>query len=137
MKGRIVIVHSLAHARAALAAAAGLAVPVVLRSAPGAAAYLGAALFREIVEQAAADHPDAVFQGVLDCGADPGHALNALRHGIPALRIEAEPEVRRRIADIAEQMGADLDDDDGPSLDLLDAADPEAACRDWLAGAGK
>ena len=39
---RIVIVHGIAHARAAAAASAALGVPVRIRSAPGAAAYAGA-----------------------------------------------------------------------------------------------
>ena len=132
MRGPIVIVHGLDDARAALAAAAELGVAVILRSAPGAAAYLGAATFREMVAEAARAHPGVAVTAVLDCADDPGLALNALREGVKAVRVAVAPAVEARIADIAAQVGAVLDDDDGPALDLLYADDPCAACRAWL-----
>lgn len=135
MTGHAVIVHSLDHARAALAAADGLGAAVTLRSAPGAAAYLGASVFRDMMAEAALAFPDVPHTAVLDCGNDPGLALNALRHGIKALRLDAPWDVRRRVADIAAQTGAVLDEDLGPTLDLLAVANPEAACHAWLATA--
>jgi hypothetical protein len=134
MTGHAIIIHSPDHARAALAASVALGVPVCLRSPPSAAAYLGAAVFREMIAAAAADYPDATFTAVLDCGEDPGFALNALRHGIKVVRIRCPAEVRARIADIASQTGASLDDCEGPALDLLDQADAPETCRAWLAG---
>lgn len=133
MTGRAIIVHSLDHARAALAASIELGVPVCLRSPPHAAAYLGAAVFREMIAAATADYPEAKVTAVLDCGEAPGLALNALRHGVKVVRIRCAAEVRDRIADIAGQMEASLDEDDGPALDLLDLADPREKCRIWLA----
>jgi len=133
--GRPVIVHSLDHARAALAAADGLGAAVMLRSAPGAAAYLGASVFRDMMAEAALAFPDVSYTAVLDCGNDPGLALNALRHGIKALRLDAPADVRRRVADIAAQTGAVLDEDLGLTLDLFTVANPEAACHAWLAPA--
>ncbi len=132
MTGRPIIVHSLDHARAALAAADGLGAAVTLRSAPGAAAYLGASVFRDMVAEAARGFPDVPVTAVLDCGNDPGRALNALRQGIKALRLDASADVRRRVAEIAAQTGAGLDEDPSPALDLLAVADPQAACRAWL-----
>lgn len=121
-----IIVHSQSHVHAALAAAEALGISVRLASAPGAAAYLGAPLFREMTDGA----PDAV----LDCGPDPGLALNALRNGIKAIRLDAPNDVRARVADIAGQMGAELLElPSGPVLDLLDVDDPALACREWLA----
>ena len=52
MNERPIIVHSLEDAEAALAAAADLGVPVTLRSAPGAARYLGATVFRDMISEA-------------------------------------------------------------------------------------
>jgi hypothetical protein len=129
-----IVVHDLDQARAALAAAAALGRPVILRSAPDAAAYLGAGAFRAIVAAAQAAVPQAAVTAVLDCGDAPGLALGALRIGIPAVRLRAAPGVLARVADIAAQYGARLDSDDRPALDLKDAADPEAACRRWLGG---
>lgn len=134
MSGRPIIVHHLGHAVAALGAAKALGVPVSLRSAPGAAAYLGAAVFRDMIAAAMIEVPGVEARAVLDCGDAPGHALNALRQGVAAVRLDAPPDVRARVGDIARQFGAVLDEDAAPALDLLDADDPAAASRQWLAG---
>jgi len=133
----VIVIHNLAHARAALAAAAEAGVPVTLISAPAAAAYLGAAVFREIVATARREVPGAEATAVLDCGDARGLALNALRHGLKAVCLKAPADVLARVADIARQLDAVvLERVEGPALDLLDAADPLAACRQWLANSG-
>ena len=136
MRGRAIIVHSLDHAKAALSAAAELGVPVTLLSAPGAAAYLGAAVFREMIAEASRVHPRVALTAVLDCGDNPGLALNALRRGVKVVRLEAPADVRSRVADIAAQSGAALDDGGDGALDLLDTVDFRGACLAWLAAAG-
>jgi hypothetical protein len=111
-----VIVHGVEHARVALAP--GL--PVTLLSAPGAALYAGVGWWRSLVAQAAgtgtAPPPD-----ILDCGAAPGRALEALRHG-QRLLVLSEPDVHARIfADIAERaarQGGVLFATAPPALDL-------------------
>ncbi len=132
MVGRRIIVHDLKHARAALAAAEELGVGLTLVSAPGAAAYLGAAVFRHMIAEAGSEHPEVPLRAVLDCGGDPGLVLNALRQGIEAVRVQAPPKVCKRLADIARRWGAVLDTDRGEALDLIDEKDPVAACRAWL-----
>ncbi|MSO93230.1 MAG: hypothetical protein EXQ86_07500 [Rhodospirillales bacterium] len=134
MSGRPIIIHDLAQANAALAAAEALSTPVVVRSAPGAAASLGAAVFRDIVTEARKAHPAAQVTAVLDCGGDAGHALNALRHGIGRIRVRLRTDVRARILDIAAQSGATVEDagDEQAALDLLDAEDAYAEARAWL-----
>jgi hypothetical protein len=132
MNRRAIIVHSLEDARAALATAIESGASVALRSAPGAAAYLGAQIFREIVETARGEFPGVDAVGVLDCGEDAGFALAALRHGIERIRVSLPAGTRARIADIARQYGATLDDDPAPALDLLDRENPVEACRQWL-----
>lgn len=129
---RAVVVHDLVQAVAALRAAAALGVPVVLRSAPEGAARIGALVFRETITLAALAVPGARFRAVLDCGAAPGHALNALRLGLKGVRLDAPPEVLARVADIAGQLGAIVETALDPALDLVDLADPEGACRAWL-----
>ena len=143
MKDRPIIVHGLKDAQAAVAAAADLGVPVTLRSAPGAARTLGAAVFRDMIQEAQRRHPGVAVTAVFDCGDDPGLALGALRHGLKVIRVGVAGEVRERIADIAAQSGARLEEDGRdhggaacaagePALDLLDMDDPEAAARSWL-----
>ena len=132
MKNRPIIVHSLDDAKAAVAVAAELGLPVTLRSAPGAAAYLGAQVFRDMIAEAAAPHPATEVTAVFDCGKDPGLALGALRHGLKVIRLDAPPETREKVADIARQTGARLEETEPPTLDLLEADDPEARVRPWL-----
>ncbi len=132
MKAPAVIVHNLEHARAAVKAAGALGVPIVLISAPLAAAYAGAAYFREITARAMGEHPDASAACVLDCGSDAGLALGALRVGCKAVRFTGPAVVRKKIADIAAQMGAQVDNRAYRALDLLKAEDAYAACVAWL-----
>ncbi len=132
MKAPAVIVHNLEHARAAVKAAGALGVPVVLISAPMAAAYAGAAYFLEITARAMEEYPGARAACVLDCGADAGLALGALRVGCKAVRFTGPGVVRKKIADIAAQMGAQVDNRAYRALDLLEADDAYAACLAWL-----
>ncbi len=137
MAERAIIVHSLAHARAALRAASAHGVPVTLFSGPGAAGYAGPEWFRELIAAATAEHPTTRVTAVLDCGAAPGHALAALRAGLKAIRIVADPAVGRRIAELAADYGARVAPAVGDdALDLAAAVDPDAACHAWL-GAGR
>ncbi len=135
MAERAIIIHSLAHARAALRAAAAHGVPVTLSSAPGAAGYAGPEWFRQLIAAATAEHPAAQVTAVLDCGTAPGHALAALRAGLKAIRFEADPAVGKRIAELAAHYGARVAPAAGDALDLAAAVDPDAACHAWL-GAG-
>ena len=132
MSARVVLFHSLAHAEAALAAAADLGIGVTLRTAPGAAAYAGSGYLKAVAEQAAARHPEAPATWVIDCGADAGIAMAALRAGWRAIGFTGRADVRAKLADMAEQMGACLADETPEALDLLDVADAGAACREYL-----
>lgn len=135
MKDRSIIVHGLKDAKAAVVVASELGVPVTLRSAPGAARYLGATVFRDMIQEAQRPHPGVAVTAVFDCGDDPGLALGALRHGLKVIRVSVSGEVLERIADIAAQSGARVefgDEDNIEALDLLDLDDPEAAVRTWL-----
>jgi hypothetical protein len=119
---RRIIIHDHPHAAAALAVATELGVAIILQSAPGAAGYLGAGYFRGL-------------EVVLDCGDSPGHALAALRAGVKRFRLRGGPEVLRRVADIANQLGAELEADEAvAALDLGTVAPSRWAeeCRAWL-----
>lgn len=131
---RAVIVHDLAQARAAVAAAAALGAPVLLLSPPGAAAYLGAGYFKAMAQAARAGHPGARVVAVLDCGEAPGHALAALRAGVDAVCFRGAAETAARLADVAAQSGAGFHRKPPKALDLAGVDDPAAACRAWLGG---
>ena len=129
---RAIVIHSLAHARAAVAAAAALGVPVTLISAPGAAAYTGPLWFAEVVAQASAGHPEAKVSAILDCGEAPGLVLAALRAGLKRVRFTGRRAVAAKLAAIARRQGAELVGGRLRTCDLLDLLEPEDACRRWL-----
>ena len=132
MAGKAVIIHSLAHARAALAAAAEFDVPVTLSSAPGAAAYVGPGWFQEVAAQARDAFPEVEATVLIDCGARPGHVLAALRTGFACVRFTGGKAVSERLAAIAEAYGAELVTGRLDALDLRLATEPATACRAWL-----
>lgn len=86
-----IIVHTPAHADAALAAATETARAIILQSPPRCARIQGAPWFRKLVEAARARQPQAIALAVVDCADAPGLALGALRDGAEAVRA-----VRRR-----------------------------------------
>ncbi|NQU60973.1 MAG: hypothetical protein HQ512_07565 [Rhodospirillales bacterium] len=136
MSDRPIIIHCLDDAKAALAVAGELDVPVTLRSAPGAARYLGAQVFRDMIEEAAGSYPHLRITSVFDCGDDPGLALGAMRHGLKVIKTSVSGEALKSLADIAKQSGARLDEGgpegQEPALDLLDMEDTKTAVRKWL-----
>lgn len=132
MTSRAVIIHNLAHAQAALAAAERLDQPITLYSAEGAAAYGGAAWFQSIVAAAQDMHPRARCEAVLDCGDSAGLALAALRENCRAIVLRGAPSVRRKISTIAATRSARLDPGAKEALDLRLCTAPEEAVSRWL-----
>jgi hypothetical protein len=88
------------QARAALAAAAEAGFAIQLRSAPGAAAYAGVGYLKALGEQTGQEL-------VIDCGGDAGLVMAALRTGCRRVAFSGSEEVRRRLGDMAEQLGAE------------------------------
>lgn len=135
-----IVIHSLEHARIALAAAAELGAAVTLDSAPAAAGYGGPAWFGEIIKTATSEFPAVDVTATLDCGEAPGDVMAAIRWaGAPGqpklmLRFTGDDETAGRLADIAGQAGLTLFRDRPAGLDLRSARDPATACRTWLRG---
>jgi len=131
---RFIIIHTAGHARAALAAAAELAVPVTLASAAGAGLYAGPGWFKAAVALAREDFPAVDCAIVLDCGGAPGVVLAALRQGLPRVRFDGPDATAARLAEIAAQCEAAIERGAlEPALDLLDREDAETLCRTFLA----
>ena len=128
-----VVIHDLSHAQMALSAARRTGRPVHLVSAPGAAGYLGPALFKQIIDQARAAEPAARATTCLDCADEPGMALDALRQGVEAVSLSAAPEVLGKIESAATQAGARLATRPTRALDMADAA-AERRLDAWLTG---
>lgn len=129
---RTVVIHSLEHARAAMAAAAEFQMKLILFSAEGAAGNAGPAWFHKLVEAARSEYPRVEVTAVLDCGDAPGYALAALRAGCRAIRFAGRRSLKAKIRTIAESNGAVLCERRGRMLDLFGERDAEAACRAWF-----
>jgi hypothetical protein len=97
----VFIVHSLAHAVAALSAAAGAGREVILASAPDAGIYAGPGWFAALIAAARAAVAAAKFSAILDCGDDAGAAQGAIRAGIDGIVFTGRQEVAERLAAIA------------------------------------
>ncbi len=102
------IIHSLAHAIAALSAAAEAGRPVTLASAPDSGIYAGPGWFGALVAAARAAVPAAQCAALIDCGDDAGAAQAAIRAGIEGIIFTGRADVAERLADIAAQAGAEL-----------------------------
>jgi hypothetical protein len=105
-----VIIRSLQDGRRALAAG-----ETRLESFPGAAASAGPGWFQAIIAALEAEFGAGRFEAVLDCGEEPGAALAALRRGVKRVRLGGDPEARRRVADIAAQLGAVVEPNESAS----------------------
>jgi hypothetical protein len=103
-----IIIHSLAHAVAALSAAAELGRPITLLSAPDAGIYAGPGWFGALVAAARAAVPVAQCTALLDCGDDAGAAQAAIRTGIDGVIFTGRADVGERLANIAGQHGVRL-----------------------------
>ena len=104
----VFVVHSLAHAVAALTAAAGAGCPIRLLSAPGAALYAGPGWWRALVEAARAAAPTGCCITILDCADNAGAAQGAIRGGVEAIVFTGRADVAARLVDIAGQRGIEM-----------------------------
>jgi DNA-binding transcriptional LysR family regulator len=136
MDRRAVLVHEIADARAALAAARELRVSVTLVSAPSGAAALGPGWWHAAVGRVRAEYPEVVCTAILDCGARADLVQAALRIGLRDLCFRGAGPVARKLADIAGRLGATLHRRPRKALDLTAVADRHAACRAWLSKSG-
>ena len=105
----VIVVHSLAHAVAALTAATAAGRPIVLASAPDAGSYVGPGWFGALVAAAREAVPEARFSPLLDCGDNVGAVLAAIRAEIAGVVFTGRSDVARRLSDIARQHGVRLE----------------------------
>ncbi len=123
------IVHDIGHVRDAVATAKDLGRPVTLISAPGAAASMGADVFNRMIDAVRAENPDSDIVAVIDCGADPGQAMQALRFGSQNIRLDAPEGVLAKLRDMADGMILD-----GGPIAAYDMAGDTYDLAAWLEG---
>ena len=154
-----ILVYDRGQVQAVLAIASELHFPVCLRVPFTVAAGLGPAVARALVDGAfdarvGSAEPTATRKGAsvrqemaweLDCGDAAGLALQALRLGVPRIRIDAGALMVGKLTDIASRRNAIVVSNDAGAagqgdglLDLCGCAEAGAVCRRWLDGmAGK
>jgi acyl-CoA reductase-like NAD-dependent aldehyde dehydrogenase len=104
----VFVVHTLAHAVAALVAGTAAGVPIVLLSAPCAGLSAGAGWFSALIAAAREAMPAARCTALLDCGDDAGAAQAALRSDVDGIVFAGRVNVAERLAHIAAQRGGRL-----------------------------
>jgi hypothetical protein len=115
------VVHHLEQARSALAAAAELGCAIELRSGPGAAGYAGVGYLKALGDEVG-------HELLIDCGDDAGLVMATLRTGCRRLVFSGSEQIRRRLEDMAVQLGADLLGEAGaPEMLILQPEDDAAA----------
>jgi hypothetical protein len=124
----VVVFHEAGHVRAAIEVAGELGVALILRTAPGAAAYAGPRYLKRLVDRAGGGGAEAH----IDCGDDAGLVLTALEAGWRRVLFTGRPAVRVKLAAIAAKTGAQVSSGRASALDLLGISEPAAACRDFL-----
>ncbi|MDX2102391.1 MAG: hypothetical protein EAZ99_02190 [Alphaproteobacteria bacterium] len=128
-----VTVHHLAHAVAALTAAARLDQQIALMSAVAAGSFTGPGFFAAVIRDARAAVPEGRALAMLDCQGAPGRAMAAVhQRAADVIIYTGSHETLLKLAGIAMEHGITMLDHRPPSLDLASVADPEAATHDWL-----
>jgi len=101
-----VIVHDLAHAKAALEASLQSGVPVTLRTAPDAVRYAGLGYLDAMMNEAAKCVPDAGFDRIIDCGAHAALAHQAMAVHQTDIAFSGPTRVRAKLASVANSGAA-------------------------------
>ena len=134
---KVIIVHTLEDALAALEAASELDVPITLQSAPDAIFYAGSLYLFHLFQYAKSAYPKVRATFIIDCHDAEAEAIAAMQMGHTHLRSSAPEELRAKLADIVAEHGIEFYIGDCQVLDLQNARDAKAACREWLETSAK
>ena len=118
MTTQTLIFHNLTQALAAGDVAETNGVRLELRSPPAGAANLGPGVFQKIANEVEQTHPGAISAMILDCGADAGSAMAALRQGCRDICVDVPDVVHKKLAAMAVALTGHLHDQASEALDL-------------------
>jgi len=136
-RARAVVVSGIDDARLACRAAKEAGAALEIWSLRSGAASMGPLWFQEMMRLVESEFPGLDVRGILDCGDAPGHALAALRQGLPLIAFSGPAAVRRKIVAIAKQTNAALVARPRRALDIAAETDAEAALHAWFARTGR
>lgn len=132
---RAIVCHTLAHMRAAFAAAAELKKPLTIQTATGALRFAGAEFLLATFKKARAEFPGVEAVLVLQCDDYAADTLHAMRSGHTHFRSSAPEPTYGKLKNIAQKLGLSLLEGEVQALDLVYEYDAAKACRAWLNGA--
>lgn len=107
------VVETMADARAAVNKAMANGQHAHLISPIDAALKHGILWFAELQRSLRKEFPSAEFTLTLDCADRPDMAHAALVEGIKSIRFRGHPDATAAIADVANQLGAKIDNNPG------------------------
>lgn len=131
-KAARVIIYNRDQIAFALKASSEIKRVVVLIGHPVVSSTVGWLWFNRLITDIAALYPRAQFVAVIDCGTAVGFALAALADGASVIRLQVSSAVLGRVYDIAQRLGATVDNSTHPALNLLFYQNPVSACYAWL-----
>ena len=127
-----IIIHNIVHARAALEASSATKVPIAIVSAPYAGCYAGVSWFLKIEEKIQKEFSKTRTIFILDCGDEPGVALEAFRLGIKFIFLKGNKKVIKKISEIGLKNKSSLYQKKLKILDLKNKINNFEQCNIWL-----
>ena len=104
-----ILIRDWRSTEAALQAARAAGTAPTLVTPADAASFYGAGYLAALQDRARREFPDVAFTLIVDCGDAAGHALACLRAGVKTISMgPLNDQIHDKIADIAQQMGAEL-----------------------------
>lgn len=127
-----VIVHDLAQALAAAAAAEAAGRPLVLLTPEQGLFAQGPGFWAALQRRLGSERPKAPVRLLVDCDDAPGLAQAAQRCGLRWLVFRGEGPAAERLAALLATAGGRLERRPPPALDLLGQPDPQSAAAAHL-----
>lgn len=135
MFGRVIIAHNLAHMRAAFIAAHEAHTDLVLQTATGALRYAGGQYLLTLFQKVQAEFSDVKAVLILECDDAGAETVSAMRIGHTHIRSSAVDALRKKLVNIAQQLGVVVVEGEYESLNLRYSYRVEEDCKKWLSGA--
>ena len=129
---RPILIHGLPEALIAAEASITVQQPVFVQSAPAAASHGGPGWFLGLISAALEAHPAAHLTGLLDCAADPGAAMAALRAGCRHIIFTGAPDIAEKLNSMAGPGGAQIITERPAALSLRGRRDALPYALNWL-----
>jgi|TARA_B100001750_G_scaffold217596_1_gene203072 hypothetical protein len=127
-----IVIHNIEHARAALRASSATKIPIAVISAPYAGCYAGVSWFLKIEEKVRKEFSKSKAIFILDCGDEPGIALEAFRLGVKFIFLKGSKKIIKKVSEIGAKKKSALYQKKIQILDLKNKISFLEQCEIWL-----